>query len=90
MNNFWLGLKAEATHWDSGEPVSFTRLRTRTEGNDIEIDSNANVMLLGDEGVWIVQPSNATNEYAILEKENLIIGIPEPNDPTKNDKGKSK
>ncbi len=94
VNNFWIGLKAGATHWDSGEPVNFTRLVTPTQSTNTEKgsdakpakDSDANVLLWGKNGVWTAEhkgtPTTKYVFYAILEKENLIVGMPKPDDTT--------
>ena len=92
-SGFWIGLKAGATHWDSGEPVTFTKLYTPTQSthtekvNDAksEKDSDANVLLWGN-GIWTVEhdgsPTTQYIRYAILEKENLIVDMPKPDDTT--------
>lgn len=93
VNNFWIGLKAGATHWDSGEPVTFTRLVTPTQSTDTEKADDAkpekdraNVLLWGEHGRWTVEhhgsPTTKYFGYAILEKENFIVGMPKPDDAT--------
>lgn len=93
VNNFWIGLKAGATHWDSGEPVTFTRLVTPTQPTDTEKTNDAkpendgaNVLLWGGNGMWTVEnygsPLTEYFLYAILEKENLTVGMSKPDDAT--------
>lgn len=93
VNNFWIGLKAGATHWDSGEPVTFTRFLTPTQPTDTEKTDDAkpekddaNILLWGENGMWTVEnfgsPTTKYFRYAILEKENLIVGMPKPDDAT--------
>ena len=93
VNNFWIGLKAGATHWDSGEPVTFTRLVTPTQPTDTEKvndakpeKDSANVLLWGENEMWTVEnygsPTTKYFRYAILEKENLIVGMPKPDGTT--------
>ena len=86
-------MKAGATHWDSGEPVTFTKLLIPTQSTDTEKvndakpekDSDANVLLWGN-GIWTVEydgsPTTQYIRYAILEKENLIVDMPKPDDTT--------
>lgn len=92
-NNFWIGLKAGATHWDSGEPVTFTRFLTPTQLTDTEKaddaipeKEDANVLLWGNNGMWTFEnygsPLTKYFRYAILEKETLIVGMPKPDDTT--------
>lgn len=97
VNNFWIGLKAGATHWDSGEPVTYTRFLTPTQPTDTEkttVKTNdakpendgANVLLWGKNGDWTAEhqgtPTTKYILYTILEKENLIVGMPKPDDAT--------
>ena len=93
VNNLWIGLKAGATHWDSGEPVTYTRFLTPKQPTDTEKANDskpekdgANVLLWGKNGVWTVEhqgtPTTEYILYTILEKENLIVGMPKPDDAT--------
>ena len=92
QGNFWIGLtddgKEGPQHWDNGEPVTYTnwgsskRPAERTE-SDQDSDTKPNyTILVGMTGKWQVarlgSPLARMTERAILEKETLIIGAPEP------------
>ena len=73
--NAWIGLKAGETHWDKGEPVTYTNWKTPPERNK-DKDNEAYIVFREKTGVWEVAASQET-EYAILEKDDLVIGVPE-------------
>ena len=92
QGNFWIGLTADGKegpqHWDNGEPVTYTnwvspkQAAARTK-SDQDGDTTPNyAVLVGMTGKWqmarLRSPLARMTERAILEKENLIIGAPEP------------
>lgn len=80
-NNFWTGLRAGATHWDTGEPLTYTNWETPPESDK---DNEAHIVLLDKTRKWEPahqgSPTALITEHAILEKANLIIGAPSPDD----------
>ncbi len=90
--NYWIGLinssEEGKQQWDNGEPVTYTNWMSPKEATKIaepiqDSDANPNyIVLVGMSGKWqIARPGNPLirmTERAILEKENLIIGAPEP------------
>ncbi|MXZ00789.1 hypothetical protein F4Y93_09145 [Candidatus Poribacteria bacterium] len=91
--HFWIGLvggsEGEKQQWDNGEPVTYTNWISAQVAADIsksDQGSDANtknyVVLVGTTGKWQVarpgSPLARMTERAILEKENFIIGAPEP------------
>ena len=90
--NYWLGLISGSEEgkqqWDNGEPVTYTSWMSPQEATKITTsaedgDAKPNyIVLVGMAGKWqVVHPGNPLirmTERAILEKENLIIGAPEP------------
>ena len=90
--NYWIGLinssEEGKQQWDNGESVPYTNWMSPQEETEItksdqDGDANKNyIVLVGMSGKWqIARPGNPLirmTERAILEKENLIIGAPEP------------
>lgn len=88
--NFWIGLtdasKEDNPHWDNDEPVTYTNWafpEKSAEGQDDEANQNYTV-LIGLTGKWQEtrqgSPLARLTERAILEKERLIVGVPESDD----------
>ncbi len=73
--NYWIGLKAGASQWDNGEPVTYTNLKR------ISMQAQADTVytvLIGKTQTWeqLAQqesPIRKITGYAILEKKNLIV-----------------
>ena len=92
QENFWIGLISGSEEgkqqWDNGESVTYTNWMSPQEATEVtksDQGSNANpnyIVLVGMTGKWqVVRPGNPLTrmtERAILEKENFIIGAPEP------------
>ncbi len=90
--NYWIGLinnsEEGKQQWDNGEPITYTNWMSAQEATKINTaaqdgDAKPNyIVLLGMSGKWQVarqgNPLIRMTERAILEKENLIIGAPEP------------
>ena len=90
--NYWIGLINSSEEgkqkWDNGEPVTYTNWMSPQKAAEITKsaqDAGAKpnyIVLVGMSGKWqIARPGNPLirmTERAILEKENLIIGAPEP------------
>lgn len=90
--NYWIGLINNSEdgkqEWDTGEPVTYTSWMSPQEAAEITkpdqgSDANSNyIVLVGAIGKWQVarpgSPLVRMTERAILEKENFIIGAPEP------------
>ena len=90
--NYWIGLinnsEEGKLQWDNGEPVTYTNWMSPQEAAKItksaqDGDAKPNyIVLVGMSGKWqVARPGNPLirmTERAILEKENLIIGAPEP------------
>lgn len=90
--HFWIGSvngsEVGKQQWDNGESVTYTNWASPQEAAEITksdqgSDANSNyVVLVGTTGKWRVvrsgTPLARMTERAILEKENLIIGAPEP------------
>ena len=84
--NYWIGLINDSEEgkqqWDNGEPVTYTNWNSPKERAQAS-DGNPNyIVLVGMTGKWQIarleSPLARMTERAILEKENLIIGAPEP------------
>ncbi len=84
--NYWIGLingsEEAKQHWDNNEPVTYTNWRSPKESTQAS-DANPNyIVLVGMTGKWqmarLESPIARMTERAILEKENLIIGAPQP------------
>ena len=92
--NYWIGLISGSEEgkqqWDNGEPVTYTSWMSPAEAAKITKspqngEANPNyIVLVGMAGKWQVvrqgNPLIRMTERAILEKENFIIGAPEPAD----------
>ena len=90
--NYWIGLinnsEEGKQQWDNGEPITYTNWMSAQEATKINTaaqdgDAKPNyIVLVGMSGKWqVARPGNPLirmTERAILEKENLIIGAPEP------------
>lgn len=90
--SFWIGLtgstKGDSLHWANGEPVTYTNWafsQKAVDGDESTQSDDANqhyTVLIGRTGKWqkVHQWSPLANliEKAILEKENFIPGVPEP------------
>ena len=94
--NYWIGLinssEEGQQRWENGEPVTYTNWMSPQEATEItksdqDTDANKNyIVLVGMSGKWqVARPGNPLirmTERAILEKENLVIGAPEPETDT--------
>ena len=94
--NFWIGLMIDAEEteqqWDNGEPITYTNWNSPKEAaEDTKSDQTEDVrqkytVLVGLTEKWQLtrhgSPLARLTERAILEKESLIIGAPEPNSDT--------
>ena len=90
--NYWIGLinnsEEGKQQWNNGEPITYTNWMSPQEATKIttaaqEGEAKPNyIVLVGMSGKWqVARPGNPLirmTERAILEKENLIIGAPEP------------
>ena len=90
--SYWIGLinvsKEEKHQWGNGEPVTYTNWLSPQEAAKFtksaqDSDANPNyIVLVGTTGKWHVahpaDPLGRMTEMAILEKEDLVIGTPEP------------
>ena len=90
--SYWIGLinvSKEGKHqWGNGEPVTYTNWLSPQEAAKFtksaqDSDANPNyIVLIGTTGKWHVahpaDPLGRMTEVAILEKEDLVIGVPEP------------
>ncbi len=89
--NYWIGytdgLKKNDKHWDNGDPLTYTNwdtenLLTETDKNtDKEQDKKRKyTVLIGVTGKWQRIRNNSPvmklTEKAILEKADMVIGIP--------------
>ncbi len=89
--NYWIGLtdasKAENSHWDNGEPVTYTNWSSpektpSSEGTGQDGEANQNyTVLIGLTGKWQEtrqgNPLARLTERAILEKERFTVEVPE-------------
>ena len=89
--NYWIGLtdasKAENSHWDNGEPVTYTNWSSpektpSSEGTGQDDKANQNyTVLIGLTGKWQEtrqgNPLARLTERAILEKERFTVEVPE-------------
>ena len=94
--NFWIGLTLDADEtaqqWDNGEPITYTNWNSPKETAEsatppqTEEASQRYTVLVGLTEKWQLtrhgSPLARLTERAILEKENLIIGVPESNSDT--------
>lgn len=94
--NFWIGLTLDANEteqqWDNGEPITYTNWNSpketaeSTESAQTEDVRQRYAVLVSLTEKWQLtrhgSPLTRLTERAILEKENLIIGAPEPNKDT--------
>ena len=90
--NFWIGLtdgiKEGKLQWDNGESITYTNWNSSKETTESTEstqtgDANQNyIVLVGLTEKWQVarqgSPLIGMTERAILEKENFIIGTPDP------------
>ena len=90
--NYWIGLinnsEEGKQQWDNGEPVTYTSWMSPQEAAEITKSTQDGstkpnyIILVGMSGKWqVARPANPLirmTARAILEKENLIIGAPEP------------
>ena len=95
--NYWIGftdgMKKDDKKWDNGDPITYTNWDTQkllaAPKNDGEQDENISktyTALIGVTGKWQQVSddnpvANITNK-AILEKKDLVIGAPTPDDET--------
>ncbi len=95
--NYWIGftdgMKKDEKKWDNGDPITYTNWDTQkllaAPKNDGEQDENIGktyTALIGVTGKWqqvrTDNPvANITNK-AILEKKDLVIGAPTPDEET--------
>ena len=95
--NYWIGftdgMKKDDKKWDNGDPITYTNWDTQkllaAPKNDGEQDENIRktyTALIGVTGKWQQVSddnpvANITNK-AILEKKDLVIGAPTPDDET--------
>ena len=95
--NYWIGftdrLKQDDKKWDNGEPLTYTNWDTQNlleaQNNAAENDESTSktfTVLIGVTGKWqqvsVDNPvANITNK-AILEKKDLVIGAPTPDEET--------
>ena len=94
--NFWIGLTVDAKEteqqWDNGEPITYTNWNSPKEvpesakSPQTEDVGQRYTVLVGLTEKWQITRQGSSlarlTERAILEKENLIIGAPEPNGDT--------
>ena len=89
--NYWIGsiknAKEGAKQWDNGDPVTYTNWDTVQLIPEAEKDEKTNrnfTILIGVTGKWQQiregNPVASITEKAILEKKDLIIGAPEPDE----------
>ena len=84
--SYWIGSikdsEEEKQQWDNGEPVTYTNWHSPQENAKVSDENPNYIVLVGLTGKWhVAHPANPLGrmtERAILEKENLIIGAPEP------------
>ncbi len=95
--NYWIGftdgMKKDDKKWDNGDPITYTNWDTQkllsAPKNDGEQDENIGktyTALIGATGKWQQVSAdnpvaNITNK-AILEKKDLVIGAPTPDEET--------
>ena len=89
--NYWIGsisnAKESSKKWDNGDPVTYTNWDTEQLIPDSEKDAKTTknfTVLIGVTGKWQQiregNPVASITEKAILEKKDLIIGAPEPDE----------
>ncbi len=89
--NYWIGsindVKEGAKQWDNGDPVTYTNWDTEQLIPEPEKDEKTTknfTVLIGVTGKWQQiregNPVASITEKAILEKKDLIIGAPEPDE----------
>ena len=84
--NYWIGLINDSEEgkqqWDNGEPVTYTNWHSPKERAQASDENPNYIVLVGMTGTWqiarLCNPLMRMTERAILEKENLIIGAPDP------------
>lgn len=84
--NYWIGLINDSEEgkqqWDNGEPVTYTNWHSPKESAKTSDENPNYIVLVGMTGKWqmarLGNPLMRMTERAILEKENLIIGAPDP------------
>ena len=84
--NYWIGLINDSEEgkqqWDNGEPVTYTNWHSPKESAQASDENPNYIVLVGMTGKWqmarLGNPLTRMTERAILEKENLIIGAPDP------------
>lgn len=95
--NYWIGftdgLQQDDKKWDNGEPITYTNWDTQkllvAQNSAAENDENAGktfTVLIGVTGKWQQvrddnPVANITNK-AILEKKDLVVGAPTPDEET--------
>lgn len=95
--NYWIGSIGDAKEggkkWDNGDPVTYTNWDTaqlipesdKSDEKDKKTNRNLTI-LIGVTGKWQQireeDPVASITEKAILEKKDIIIGAPEPDEDT--------
>ncbi len=93
--NYWIGftdgIKKNDKHWDNGDPLTYTNWDTENlisepDKNVKKKEKKEYTVLIGITGKWQRARSDSPivnlTESAILEKADLVIGAPQPDEDT--------
>lgn len=93
--NYWIGFTTEVTEsekqWDNGDPFTYTNWDFQNLISDTDKDSENDknkgkfyAVLIGVTGKWqrirVENPITGMTKQAILEKKDLVIGLPQPDE----------